>query len=443
MEPEFNFFQHWYPVSPIEDLDPNRPTPVTILGMALVIWKPPSSETFRVFLDQCPHRLAPLSEGRIDDKTGNLMCSYHGWEFDAEGICTKIPQAENAQIVTKNQDNFCVISLPVRQENDLLWVWPDAKSQELANQTPLPLSPQIDASKGFVWSSFVRDLSYDWQTLIENVADPSHVAFAHHGVQGRREQAGSVPLKIVQSTANLIQATIERQFKSTITFEPPCRLEYAMSFGNPEKKLGLITYCIPVSPGKSRIVAQFSRNFAPGLNRFIPRWWDHITNRNEVLDGDMILLNQQERFLQQKQLQESWKTAYKLPTSADRLVIEFRQWFDQYCHGQLPWQEVGIKLPENPTFNENRDIVLDRYNQHTLHCSSCRQALKNIQRLQLFLLGYFVMIISTVAILPDSLRLRLGLPLVITALLGLGLYSWLKLWLLPKFYFVDYIHAQR
>jgi phenylpropionate dioxygenase-like ring-hydroxylating dioxygenase large terminal subunit len=88
MPPEFNFFQHWYPLSPVEDLDPKRPTPVTVLGLRLVIWKPSSSETYRAFLDQCPHRLAPLSEGRVDEKTGNLMCSYHGWQFDEQGTCT-------------------------------------------------------------------------------------------------------------------------------------------------------------------------------------------------------------------------------------------------------------------------------------------------------------------------------------------------------------------
>jgi phenylpropionate dioxygenase-like ring-hydroxylating dioxygenase large terminal subunit len=84
MEPKFNFFQHWYPVSPIADLDPQRPTAVTVLELRLVIWKPKLLETFRVFLDQCPHRLAPLSEGRIDHETGNLMCSYHGWQFDQQ-----------------------------------------------------------------------------------------------------------------------------------------------------------------------------------------------------------------------------------------------------------------------------------------------------------------------------------------------------------------------
>ncbi|WP_414577172.1 Rieske 2Fe-2S domain-containing protein [Anabaena sp. CCY 9402-a] len=443
MQPEFNFFQHWYPVSPVEDIDPQRPTPITLLGLRLVIWKPKSSETYRVFLDQCPHRLAPLSEGRVDDKTGNLMCSYHGWQFDAQGVCTHIPQAENPEIVTKNQDSFCVTTLPVRQANDLLWVWPDAKSAELADQTPLPLSPQIDASKGFVWSSFVRDLAYDWQTLVENVADPSHVPFSHHGVQGRREQAKPIPIDIVQSTPELIEVNVSRNLKSTIIFEPPCRLEYAISFGDAGKQIGLITYCIPVSPGKSRIVAQFSRNFAKELHRFTPRWWDHINNRNPVLDGDMVLLLQQEQILQQRQATESWKTAYQMPTSADRLVIEFRRWFDRYCQGKLPWQEVGLNIAESSTINPDRTVVLDRYKQHTQHCSSCRNALKNIERSQIILLAYFAITVAAAAILPDSLRLKLGLPLVISGVLGLAAYAWLKFWLTPKFYFVDYVHSER
>ena len=67
MTEQFNFFQQWYPLIPIEDLEPHKPKPMTLLGKRLVIWKPSNSETYRVFLDQCPHRLAPLSEGRIED----------------------------------------------------------------------------------------------------------------------------------------------------------------------------------------------------------------------------------------------------------------------------------------------------------------------------------------------------------------------------------------
>ena len=412
METGFNFFQQWYPISPVEDIDPNKPTAVKLLGMGLVVWKPGSSENYRVFLDQCPHRLAPLSEGRVDETTGNLMCSYHGWEFDEGGTCQGIPQAESSELVEKNKDNFCTVAFPTREANDLLWVWADPKSGELAEKTPLPLSPQIDANKGFVWSSMVRDLEYDWQTLIENVADPSHVPFAHHGVQGNRKRGQPLAIEVTESNRDFIEAKIRRGLATTITFEPPCRLEYAISFGE-KKQLGLITYCVPVSPGKSRVVAQFARNFAKKSHRIIPRWWNHVKLRNSVLDGDLIFLHQQERFLQEKQKLESWKTAYKLPTSADRLVIEFRRWFDKYCNAKLPWTEVGITDEKMPPINENRREILDRYHQHTQHCSSCRGALTNIQRLEVFLLGYFAVAVATAAGMPASMRSPFSFILVI------------------------------
>ena len=157
-----------------------------------------------------------------------------------------------------------------------------------------------------------------------------------------------------------------------------------------------------------------------------------------------MLLHQQEHFFQQKKKSfETWKTAYKLPTSADRLVIEFRNWFDKYCHGQLPWNEIGTGVPENLEINDNRSVMLDRYKQHTQHCSSCQGALRTIQRLQVVLLAYFAITVSGVAVLPDTLRVKVGLPLVITALFSLSVYTWRKFWLSPKFYFVDYVHAQR
>ena len=50
--------------------------------------------------DTCPHRLAPLSEGRLAvDASGKtrLECSYHGWQFAGCGKCTKLPQLEGTK----------------------------------------------------------------------------------------------------------------------------------------------------------------------------------------------------------------------------------------------------------------------------------------------------------------------------------------------------------
>ncbi len=461
-EAAFNFWQQWYPIAPLEDLDPKRPTSVMVLGQRFVIWKPTHSEQYRVFRDECPHRLAPLSEGRIDEASGDLMCSYHGWQFNSQGKCTRVPQAENPDLIAKNQ-HLCAIALPCQQANDLLWLWADADSADLARSTPLPLSPQVDAEQGFVWSSMVRDLAYDWKHLIENLCDPSHVPFAHHGVQGNREQGRPQPIEILQSTPTLIEAVVTTGLKSQLTFEPPCRLEYAIKFGD-GRQAGLVTYCIPVAPGRSRIVLQFPNNFTKPSHHLIPRWWDHIRNlkvvlfptfthnpltprwwdhirnRNAVLDGDMILLHNQEHNLQKRQASQSWKTAYQMPTGSDRLVIEFYKWCDRYAQ-QLPWANTPSLAPEPQS--SRREALLDRYQQHTSICHSCHHALHTVQRLQIGLLVFFTVAVAIAALLPDVWRLTIGLPLLFLALSGLGVYGWLKFWLEPQFYFVDYIHSDR
>lgn len=442
---QFNFWQQWYPVAPLEDLDPQRPTAITLLGQHFVIWQPKHSDQYLVFQDLCPHRLAPLSEGRIDEQTGQLMCSYHGWQFDQEGLCTHIPQAE--AVTPKQGQLYCVTAVPTQAQSGLLWVWPDPDTREIAATQPLPLSPLINADQNFVWSSVMRDLAYDWQTLVENVSDPSHVPFAHHGVQGNRNQAAPIPMEVLTSTPELIEVLTTGKFSTTITFQPPCRLEYQFSIGE-GKQAAMVTYCIPIAPGRSRIVALFARNFATGLMKVLPRWVEHMKNRNPVLDGDMILLRAQEKQLLQHTQTQNWQTAYKLPTSADRLVIEYRRWFEKYGHGQIPWGSAHEQMPVAPNnydylqpLGEKRPQILDRYHQHTLICSSCRRALSRIKLLQKILVAVFAIAISGTAILPDSLRVTWGIPMVLIGLLGLGIYYGLKYWLEPKFYFVDYIHA--
>lgn len=43
-------------------------------------------------------------------------------------------------------------------------------------------SPTLDSGK-----RYVRDLPYGWDFLVENLVDPSHVNYAHHGVIGNRQ----------------------------------------------------------------------------------------------------------------------------------------------------------------------------------------------------------------------------------------------------------------
>ena len=84
--------EQWWPVAYLQDLDPSRPSRFTLLERDLVIWWDAGGDSWRAFPDVCPHRLVPLSEGRING-AGQLECPYHGWSFDGEGHCRSIPQA--------------------------------------------------------------------------------------------------------------------------------------------------------------------------------------------------------------------------------------------------------------------------------------------------------------------------------------------------------------
>lgn len=88
----FDWYSQWYPLMPICDLDKRAPHGKKVMGIDVVVWWDRNEGAWQVFDDACPHRLAPLSEGRID-QWGRLQCVYHGWCFNGSGDCKFIPQA--------------------------------------------------------------------------------------------------------------------------------------------------------------------------------------------------------------------------------------------------------------------------------------------------------------------------------------------------------------
>ena len=63
----------WIPILPTSNVDSKYPIPVTVAGVRLVAWKSAESN-WSVMSDVCPHRLAPLSQGRVDLTSGCIEC---------------------------------------------------------------------------------------------------------------------------------------------------------------------------------------------------------------------------------------------------------------------------------------------------------------------------------------------------------------------------------
>ncbi|OWM73739.1 hypothetical protein CDL15_Pgr026843 [Punica granatum] len=453
---KFSWRDHWYPVSLVEDLDPRLPTPFQLLGRDTVLWFDKSSSQWVAFDDRCPHRLAPLSEGRIDED-GNLQCSYHGWSFDGCGSCTRIPQAasDGPEARAVRSPRACATRFPTMVSQGLLFVWPDENGFERAAATKPTMLPDDFDNPEFSSVTIQRDLFYGYDTLMENVSDPSHIDFAHHKVTGRRDRAKPLPFKVESSGPWGFAGANEDHPKISAKFVAPC---YYMNKIEIDTKLPIIgdqkwiiwicSFNVPMAPGKTRSIVCSARNFfqftmpGPAWWQVIPRWHEHWTS-NKVYDGDMIVLQGQEKIFLSKSaegLEDVNKEYTKItftPTQADRFVLAFRNWLRRHGNSEPEWFGSSKQQPLPSTVLSKRQM-LDRFEQHTLKCSSCKGAYEAFRTWQKVLIGATV-VCCAVAGIPSEIQFRIllaGLG-VVSAGIAYALHELQK-----NFVFIDYVHAE-
>ena len=196
-DPEaYSWTKQWYPVAVCDVLDETKPHATQLLGVDLVVWKN-GTGTWSVFEDKCPHRMAPLTEGRVESD-GTLLCAYHAWRFDGDGNCAAMPQASSAEeeARVKANEKSCAFKRPSMVAQGLVWAWgesgPEAEIESA--MTPPLLVPEIDgigksgraACGGFRNHWQVRDLPYGWNAFFENAIDPAHAVVSHHTLVGSR-----------------------------------------------------------------------------------------------------------------------------------------------------------------------------------------------------------------------------------------------------------------
>ncbi|AOW99962.1 cell death suppressor protein Lls1 [Moorena producens PAL-8-15-08-1] len=380
-DPEvFDWQEVWYPVSYVEDLDKSQPTRFTLLEQDIVLWWDKHEQMWRAFVDQCPHRLAPLSEGRIN-QDGRLECPYHGWAFSGTGQCEVIPQQKERGKAEISQ-RACVNSLPTTIAQGLLFVYPG--QAENGAQTKVPIVDALEEDPdGWVCLNTFRDLPYDALTLMENVLDPSHIPYTHHRSVGNRANVSPVELEVVESgkwgfkgvwAEGPRKGTLGRQ---DTTFIAPGLMWHDLT----SKQFGrtlTVVYATPIRKGECRLFARFPFKFSSKLPRLFlkltPRWYSHI-GQNNVLEDDQIFLHYQERYLEQQGGSGNFNKAFYLPTKADLFVFQLRFWVNYYSINPFPGKTLPPSLP--------KEVLLERYHSHTEKCASCRGALANLQRLRL------------------------------------------------------------
>jgi phenylpropionate dioxygenase-like ring-hydroxylating dioxygenase large terminal subunit len=375
----FDWKEVWYPIYYVQDLDRSKPNSFTLLDQNLAIWWDRQAETWRVFEDKCPHRLAPLSEGRIAED-GLLECPYHGWAFSGTGECDRIPQEADGGMAATSK-RACVQSLPTKVCQGMLFVYP-GKPENAENVKVPAIDLLEDSPEEWVCIDTFRDLPYNALTLMENVLDSSHLPFTHHRSVGNRANATPVDLEIVASGKWGFQGKWEegprrgKLGRQDTTFIAPGLMWHDLT----SKQFGrtlTVVYATPIRKGECRLFARFPFKFATKLPGFLmklaPLWYSHI-GQNGILEDDQIFLHYQERYLESSGGSPNFARAFYLPTKADLFVAELHQWLNHYSIDLFSGKALPTAIPKAK--------LLDRYYSHTVNCASCRAALANIQRLR-------------------------------------------------------------
>jgi chlorophyllide a oxygenase len=306
--------EFWYPIEFSSRLSKGELTSFELFGETWVLWRDVGGRP-ACLKDQCAHRACPLSLGKIQD--GEVQCPYHGWQFDRQGSCTKIPS-------TTIYPNVHVRSLPVSELDGLLWVWPG----EDIPTSKIPIEITKSPTNFEVHSELVLNVPVEHGLLLENLLDLAHAPFTHTGTFAK---GWKIP-DIVKFHASRLLGGRWDPYPIDMSFEPPCMVVSTIGLAQPgmievgtraidcRNHLHQLHVCVPSSEGNCRLLYRMSMDFL-GWSKYVPgikELWRSVANK--VLGEDLRLVVGQQCRLQ------SGANVWSNPVSYDKLGVRYRRW---------------------------------------------------------------------------------------------------------------------
>lgn len=87
---------------------------ITLMNHAIVLYRKVDGAPVALE-DRCPHRWAPLSDGRVDGD--NIVCPYHGFKFCPRGQLVETPGKPSTPGISRAK------VYPVIEREKQIWIW--------------------------------------------------------------------------------------------------------------------------------------------------------------------------------------------------------------------------------------------------------------------------------------------------------------------------------
>ncbi len=251
----YRSFRHfWHPVMYSHELGDTAPRRTMLCGEQLVVVR--LKGEVAAFADICAHRGTMLSLGTVEND--ELRCAYHGWQYNAQGHCTFIPQkpelagALNARLTRYH----------VEERYGMIWV-----CLEDEPRFPIPEFPQYDDAE--LDFEHVLIPSTDWDCAAprrtENYTDLSHFGTLHDGILGSRDQPGVPPHSARRENNALVMQLDEDQDRADLKrlwkiYMPLTVLLHVANWRHDVHYI-LFFHPTPIGPRVTRNFTVASRNF--------------------------------------------------------------------------------------------------------------------------------------------------------------------------------------
>jgi phenylpropionate dioxygenase-like ring-hydroxylating dioxygenase large terminal subunit len=160
----------------------------------LILWRP-GDGAIQAWKDECAHRGAPLSLGKVVHC--RLVCPYHGWQFAADGSCVHVP-AHPDQAPPKRR---AVQTFLATERYGFVWV----SIGEPASDVPrLPKWDDVAYRKvhagPYVYAANAL-------RCMDNFMDASHFPHVHAGINGRADEPDTTITYTVADLGSELQTT--------------------------------------------------------------------------------------------------------------------------------------------------------------------------------------------------------------------------------------------
>jgi phenylpropionate dioxygenase-like ring-hydroxylating dioxygenase large terminal subunit len=161
----------------------STPLARTVVNEPVVLFRTQSGEAVAL-ADRCPHRLTPLSMGRVVGD--QIQCGYHGLCFDRHGVCVRVPGQETVPAKAR------VKKYPLAERHTLAWAW--MGDPELADPGKIPDFHWLEHPDWAVSAGY-HHFKANYQLVNDNLLDLSHESFVHEETIGN-EAVAEAPVAV-------------------------------------------------------------------------------------------------------------------------------------------------------------------------------------------------------------------------------------------------------